>query len=58
MAKKNEIQASKDAQRKKLADDVEAFINKGGSIEKIDSGVSGVSLTKPRDKGIKLGTPK
>lgn len=58
MPKKNQHPEPKDAQRQKLADDVEVFLRKGGTIEKIDSGVSGVNLAKPGTKSIKLGKPK
>ena len=58
MPRKTQIPEPKDVMRKKLADDVEEFLKKGGVIEQIKSGVSGVSFSKPRDKSIKLGTSK
>lgn len=58
MPRKNQNPEPKDVQREKLADDVEAFLRKGGVIERIESGVSGVDLTKPGQKSIKLGKTK
>ena len=58
LAKKNQIPEPKETQRKKLADDIETFLQKGGMIDQIESGVSGVSFGKPADKSIKLGKPK
>lgn len=58
MANKAQNQVPKDSQRKKLEDDVAAFLERGGEIEQIETGRSGVSLTKPADKHIKLGTQK
>jgi hypothetical protein len=58
LARKNQHPEPKDAQRQKLADDVAVFLRKGGTIEKIESGVSGVDLAKPGAKSIKLGKPK
>ena len=58
MAKKNQQPEPKDAQRAKLAGDIEAFLQSGGVIEQIESGVSGENATRPGQKSINLGKPK
>ena len=55
MARKTPEDVSKDSLRQKIEDDTEAFLAAGGEITVIPSGQSGVDMTKPGQKQIKLG---
>lgn len=53
--KKAQNQVSKDTLRKKLTEDVSEFLKRGGKIEQIETGRSGVDALTPRSKHIKIG---
>lgn len=56
--KKRTEEASKEQLRQKIQDETQAFLASGGKIEVIPTGQSGVDLTKPGQKQIKLGNSK
>ena len=50
MSRKKQTIEPKESQRKKIADDVEAFLKKGGTIEQIEVGPGDRNFSKPQAK--------
>ncbi len=57
MKKNAQTVASPEARRKSIAEDIEAFLKAGHSIDYIPDGVSGQD-SQGSNKALKLGSPK
>ena len=57
MKKKAQTEASPEARRQSIAEDIEAFLKAGHTIDYIPDGVSGQD-PQGSNKALKLGSPK